>query len=296
MFTTEPLATGPLVLSIQSHMVHGRSGNRSAIFPLELNGINVDPLNTVQYSTHTAYPFKKGPVLSLDEFQELIEGLKLNKIFKCYTHLLTGYVSNPDLISEIVKVRKEMNSVHYLCDPVLGDNGKFYVPENCFEPIKTLLVPCADTITPNFYEAMWLTDLQINNQKDCLKAVNALHEMGPKNVIISSTEWSRRFIVFSWEKGKKQFAIETPSIGRHFEGPGDVFASLLLANLINYPGEYEKIAVRTVNAVYEALLKTSELKEIELALPQAAREMLDPQERFHVISCDEFLNTQIDFK
>lgn len=296
MFTTEPLVTGPLVLSIQSHMVHGRSGNRSAIFPLELNGINVDPLNTVQFSTHTAYPHKRGPVLSLEEFQEIIEGLKLNKIFKCYTHLLTGYVSNKHLISEIVKMRKEMNDVHYLCDPVLGDNGRLYVPEDCLEPIKNTLVPCADTITPNFYEAMWLTGIEIKDQKDCFKAIEELHKKGPKNVIISSTEWPRRFIVFSWENGNVQFAIETPSIGRHFEGPGDVFASLLLANMINYPGQYEKIAVRTVNAVYEALLKTFELKSLELALPQAAREMLDPQERFKVISSEEFLDISIDIK
>ncbi|RHY35120.1 hypothetical protein DYB32_000375, partial [Aphanomyces invadans] len=37
----------PRVLSIQSHVVHGYVGNRSAVFPMQLLGLEVDVLNTV---------------------------------------------------------------------------------------------------------------------------------------------------------------------------------------------------------------------------------------------------------
>lgn len=33
------------VLSIQSHVVHGYVGNKSAVFPLQLLGLDVDPVN-----------------------------------------------------------------------------------------------------------------------------------------------------------------------------------------------------------------------------------------------------------
>jgi len=44
---------GGRVLSIQSHVVSGYVGNKSATFPLQLLGFDVDPLNTVHFSNHT---------------------------------------------------------------------------------------------------------------------------------------------------------------------------------------------------------------------------------------------------
>src|SRR4051794_19034875 len=41
------------VLSVQSHVVYGYVGNKSAIFPLQLLGIEADFINTVQFSNHT---------------------------------------------------------------------------------------------------------------------------------------------------------------------------------------------------------------------------------------------------
>ena len=43
----------PRVLSIQSHVVHGHAGNKCAVFPLQLLGFDVDPINSVQFSNHT---------------------------------------------------------------------------------------------------------------------------------------------------------------------------------------------------------------------------------------------------
>ena len=43
------------VLSIQSHVVYGFAGNKSATFPMQLLGVDVWALNTVQFSNHTQY-------------------------------------------------------------------------------------------------------------------------------------------------------------------------------------------------------------------------------------------------
>ena len=43
------------VLSIQSHVVSGYVGNKSAAFPLQLLGFEVDTINSVQFSNHTGY-------------------------------------------------------------------------------------------------------------------------------------------------------------------------------------------------------------------------------------------------
>ncbi|KAG8278455.1 hypothetical protein J6590_019083 [Homalodisca vitripennis] len=52
------------VLSIQSHVVSGYVGNKSACFPLQVLGIEVDFINSVQFSNHTGYGLYKGQVLN----------------------------------------------------------------------------------------------------------------------------------------------------------------------------------------------------------------------------------------
>ena len=43
----------PHLLAIQSHVVFGHAGNSAAVFPMQRVGVNVWPLNTVQFSNHT---------------------------------------------------------------------------------------------------------------------------------------------------------------------------------------------------------------------------------------------------
>lgn len=39
-----------------------------------------------------------------------------------------------------------------VCDPVMGDNGKLYVPEELVNIYKNEIVPLADIVTPNQFE------------------------------------------------------------------------------------------------------------------------------------------------
>ena len=43
------------ILSIQSHVVFGCAGNSAAVFPMRRLGMEVWPINTVQFSNHTQY-------------------------------------------------------------------------------------------------------------------------------------------------------------------------------------------------------------------------------------------------
>ena len=43
------------ILSIQSHVVFGCAGNSAAVFPMRRLGMEVWPVNTVQFSNHTQY-------------------------------------------------------------------------------------------------------------------------------------------------------------------------------------------------------------------------------------------------
>lgn len=70
------------VLSIQSHVVHGHVGNKSATFPLQVLGFEVDAINSVHLSNHTGYGKKRGQVLSDKELSECIDYYWLD-IWRC---------------------------------------------------------------------------------------------------------------------------------------------------------------------------------------------------------------------
>lgn len=226
-------ADSPRVLSIQSHVVHGYVGNKSAVFPLQVLGFEVDYINTVQFSTHTAYKHIKGQSLKNEELDELIEGLSLNEV-DYYTHFLTGYSRSPDSLKKIVEILKKLReknpNLNYVCDPVMGDNGKMYVPEDILPVYRDVVVPLADVITPNQYEAELITGMKMNSLEDAMKIIDALHKKGPKTVVLSSTELGDdKCMIGLASTAGVQYEISIPKVDAAFTGTGDLFASLFLA-------------------------------------------------------------------
>lgn len=47
-------------------------GNKSAVFPMQLLGLDVDPINSVQFSNHTGYDVCKGDVLQGEQLLTLV--------------------------------------------------------------------------------------------------------------------------------------------------------------------------------------------------------------------------------
>ncbi|XP_044526180.1 pyridoxal kinase [Gracilinanus agilis] len=177
------------VLSIQSHVVRGYVGNRAATFPLQVLGFEIDTVNSVQFSNHTGYSYWKGQVLNSDELHDLYEGLKLNNVNK-YDYVLTGYTRDKSfliMVVDIIQELKEQNSnLVYVCDPVMGDKwngeGSMYVPADLLPVYKEKVVPVADIITPNQFEAELLTGKKISTQEEalavaCEKTVSAMHHV-----------------------------------------------------------------------------------------------------------------------
>lgn len=183
----------PRVLSIQSHVVSGYVGNKSAVFPLQILGFEVDMINSVQFSNHTGYPHFKGHILDSGQLGQLIEGLELNNLHSKYSHLLTGYIGSTSFlekVSETVKLLKSSNrSLTYVCDPVMGDEGKLYVTPDLLPIYQNTILPLADIVTPNQFEAELLTGIKITNLESAFKAIDLIHDKGVKLVVISSTNF-----------------------------------------------------------------------------------------------------------
>ena len=72
------------ILSIQSHVVFGYAGNKSATFPMQLMGVDVWALNTVQFSNHTQYGKWTGMVMPKEQIGEIVRGIdEIGELHKC---------------------------------------------------------------------------------------------------------------------------------------------------------------------------------------------------------------------
>ncbi|XP_020598441.1 pyridoxal kinase isoform X2 [Phalaenopsis equestris] len=261
---TLPSKTGR-VLSIQSHTVQGYVGNKSAVFPLQLLGYDVDPINSVQFSNHTGYPTFKGQVLDGQHLWDLIEGLAANNLLY-YTHLLTGYIGSVSFLKTVLGVVEKLRLINpellYVCDPVLGDEGKLYVPEDLVSVYREKVVPLASMLTPNQFEIEQLTGSRIVSEKDSLEACNKLHAAGPQKVIITSVQIEGNLLLIGSHKKAKgqspeQFKIVIPKIPAYFTGTGDLMTALLLGWSNKYPDDLDKSSELAVSSLQAVLQRTA---------------------------------------
>lgn len=327
------------VLSIQSHVVGGYCGNKSATFPLQLLGLEVDVLNSVQLSNHTQYKTTRGQIFDDKDLEEIYRGLKENGFLQLYDHILTGYVADVSYIKTMAKmianIKQEREKLHLDCwytfDPVLGDDGiGFYVPsgESIAAAYKDYLLPLADIITPNRFEASTLTGIDIDpSSKEALKqaceAIRVFHTMGVKVVVITSFETpdcndhltillSRKSSDFPEEGDKLNinqhyvqhkhspnvWLIRVPKIGATFCGTGDLFAALLTGWIRKTNFDFKKSLEYTINSMQPILEDTfrhcSDLNDVfklELRLIANQASLSKPNVK---ISAEEVDLTSID--
>ncbi|CAO1350547.1 unnamed protein product [Diamesa serratosioi] len=262
------MSTNRRVLSIQSHVVHGYCGNKSATFPLQLLGFDIDGINSVQLSNHTGYKTMKGQVLNSEELDDLFQGLTANDIHLTYSHLLTGYVGNDSFlrqISKIIKTLRESNpDLIYVCDPVMGDAGKMYVPETLLPIYRDEIIPLCDICTPNQFEVELITGKKIISEADAWEGMNWFHDKGVKIVVLSSSDIGGTSVLLAFlscrnENGSiDKFKLTIPKQGGHINltGTGDLFASLFLAHSSVLPNDLGRAFELTIASVQSVIATT----------------------------------------
>eukprot|EP01096_Ripella_sp_DP13-Kostka_P012133 TRINITY_DN49_c2_g1_i1.p2 TRINITY_DN49_c2_g1~~TRINITY_DN49_c2_g1_i1.p2 ORF type:complete len:346 (-),score=135.36 TRINITY_DN49_c2_g1_i1:39-1007(-) len=226
------------ILSIQSHVVAGYVGNKSAIFPLQLLGFDVDSVNTVHFSNHTGYRQGwEGERLSAEQFKKIIDGLRRNGLLRQEV-ILAGYCGNAEVLVEIGDLvrdhRQKGEQLFFVCDPVMGDNGKLYVGLPIVDQYRDNLVPIADLITPNQFELETLTQRTIKSLDEAAEACDVIHDKGVETVIVTSLflEEGVNMLLGSFrQRGQdktERFLIRHPQIECYFIGTGDLFSAILV--------------------------------------------------------------------
>ncbi len=116
------------ILAIQSHVVFGHAGNSAAEFPMRRLGVNVWPLNTVQFSNHTQYGKWTGCVMPPSHLTEVVQGIAdIDQLRRCDA-VLSGYLGSAEQGEHILGIVRQVKAANpaakYFCDPVMGHPEK----------------------------------------------------------------------------------------------------------------------------------------------------------------------------
>lgn len=275
-----------------------------AVFPLNVLGFEVHSINSVEFSNHTGYGKWKGQVLNAEELAELMSGLQINDLDNV-SHLLTGYVGSASFLEQVYETVKQLKKKNpelvYVCDPVMGDNGQMYVPEELLEIYRDKLIPLADVITPNQFEVELLTGKTITSESDAIECMEMLHKMGVKVVVISSSVLGPSGCLTAFGSSQRSDSMEVwkldiPRIPHLFTGTGDLFSALLLAWLHISHGDLSLAMVNSLGSLQEVLHRTSAYadsqvklgkpygaKLLELQLIQSKQDIENPPQTFKAI-------------
>lgn len=275
------------LISIQSHVVYGHVGNSAAVFPLQRLGVEVWPVHTVEFSNHTGYGQWQGHVFDAGLIRDLVAGLEARGVLGECDGVLSGYVGSPQIgeaiLDAVATVRRANPAAHYCCDPVIGDVGKgVFVRDGVPEFMRDKAMAAADIVTPNHFELDRLTERQSRTLTAARDAVKALHDRGPRAVLVTSlavddTPADAVELLASDETG--QFRLRTPKLDVAANGAGDAIAALFYAHYLR-SGRIDEAMSRAASAVYGVLSKTAEMGAPEIQLILAQEEIVAPSRLF----------------
>ncbi|WP_219591957.1 pyridoxal kinase PdxY [Aeromonas salmonicida] len=277
------------ILSIQSHVVFGCAGNSAAVFPMRRMGMEVWPVNTVQFSNHTQYSQGwQGMVMPDGHIRQLITGLADIGVLGQCDALLSGYLGSAEQGEEILAALARLKALNpnalYFCDPVMGhpDKGCIVAP-GVADFLKNRALACADMLAPNLLELEQLTDREIRNVPQALAACQQLRDQGVKLVMVkylgkAGFAMDRFEMLLVCEEGAFHISRPLYPFARDPIGVGDLLSATMLANLL--AGFTPVAAFERTNASVDAVVAQTWLAgAYELQLVAAQQAMVLPQVR-----------------
>jgi pyridoxine kinase len=272
-----PRAEGDVIV-VSSHVARGTVGNRVVVFVLERLGFTVWAVPTIVLPFHLGHGAARRIVAEEPHFAELLEVLLRGGRARGVAAVVSGFLASAaqaEAVAELVRaVKAERPDALYLCDPVVGDQGKLYVGEALAAAIRERLMPLADIATPNAFECGWLAGRAPSGLDDLAAMAR---DLPPPVVVVTSTPGLiRGHIGNLLVEGGAATLIEHPEVATVAKGTGDLFAAALLARRL--AGEdWAPAAEKASASTFEIVSGTAKAGADELLLPELQQAIVAPR-------------------
>lgn len=176
--------------------------------------------------------------------------------------LKTGMLGSAELVELIVHNIKKFSLKNIVVDPVLVCKGidEIMVPQAA-AAIKEKLLPLADFVTPNSFEAAYLAGLpKVETISDAETAAKNIHALGAKNVVIKigSRADLPNFTDILYD-GKNFYHFNSPKLENVYnQGAGCTFSAAVAAGLAKNLSATENVQ-RAKNFVTAAIKNSFKL-------------------------------------
>lgn len=262
------------ILSFQSQVVGARVGNSVAAFAMERVGVRVLQIPTTLLGRRPDRGAPGGGPLPAETLGALFDGLAGDGLLREIDAVLTGYVGDGDQVAPILDAVERVKAANphavFVCDPVLGDDGKLFVREAIADAVINGLAPRADWLAPNVFELGVMTGRTV---EDLQSARDAARRFG-KPVLVSSIRTATGMGVLHASPTGDWFS-ETPRLPRAPKGTGDLLTGLFVARRVQ--GQAPAVALEAATgAVYDVIVRSLAAESEDLLLPGAQDVLADP--------------------
>jgi pyridoxine kinase len=279
------------VISIQSQVAYGHVGNSAAVFPMQMNGIDVIAVPTTLLSNRPGYPTIRGRVLDAQLVADLLLGIEERGAVETADMILSGYLGSPEIanvVADFIARAKARNpALRYACDPVLGDRDRGLFVNASIPPlVRDRLCPLADIMTPNHFEFDWLCGATATTIDQMIARARTLMARGPSTVVITSAELADTpdgAIETVAVESSRAFRVRTPKLPISPSGTGDLFASLYVAARVQKQDTPEALS-HAASAIFAVLERTAARGTEEMRIVESADVLSHPKRRFEAVS------------
>jgi pyridoxine kinase len=273
------MKSGMAILSVQSRVTSGYVGNAAATPLLQRLGYTAWPIDTVTFSNHPAHGPYRGKLTPANDVTDLIDGLDGRGLLADCDALLSGYLGSaamgPVVLETARRIRHANAAAVWICDPVMGDNGEFYVANGIPKFFRDRALPAADILLPNAFEASYLSGIQIGSEATAIDAVGIIMKKGPGTVIITGLrDGSTVSAIAATATGI--WRCTSPAIDIPASGAGDVFAALFTGHYLR-SREIATALSQAVSGVHAILSVTEEAGSIDLNLVGGLPKLDNPE-------------------
>ncbi len=165
----------------------------------------------------------------------------------------TGFFGRTELVEAAAAGLRQHQPPNIVIDPVLVNHkGAAMFRDDVLHAYKTLLIPQASIVTPNLNEAALLAGLEIKRWEDVQTAVNRIHALGAKYVLLKGWREGDQMVDVLFD-GRQIERFTTNYIKtENLHGSGDTLSASICAFLAM--GEEMKTAVaRAVPFTHHAI-------------------------------------------
>lgn len=262
------------VLSIQSQVAGARVGNSVAAFAMERLGVRVFQLPTTILGRRPDHGAPGGGALPAETLASILDGLAADGLFAEIDAVLTGYLGQADqvavILDAVTRIKASNPKALFVCDPVLGDEGKLFVSDSIADVVMNTLVPQADWLTPNAFELGLITSVAVDGLDAARKAARRI----AKPVLVSSIRTATGLGNLLCAPQSEWFC-ETTRLPRAPKGAGDLLSALYVGRRVR--GDAPAIALEgATGSVYDVIVRSLAAESEDLLLPAAQDVLADP--------------------